>query len=80
VPAVITAGVRKDAALQILGKRLTHVRLECVVIALPIELARTGQIKPRLIVLGNGLVQQRSLRVARVVELGLGDVHAAMPC
>jgi hypothetical protein len=31
-------------------------------------------------VLGYGLVEQRTLRMAWVVELGLSDVHAAMPC
>jgi hypothetical protein len=39
-----------------------------------------GQIKPDLIVLGYGLVEQRVLMVARVVEFGLGDLHAARPC
>ena len=42
----------------------------CVVVALAVELAGTGQLKPGLEVLGYGLVQQRALRVARVVELG----------
>jgi hypothetical protein len=42
------------------------------VVALPIEVACIGQIKPGLVVLGDRLVQQRTLRVARVVEFGLG--------
>jgi hypothetical protein len=41
-----------------------------VVVALPVELAGTGQLKPDLEVFGNGLVEQRALRVARVVEFG----------
>jgi hypothetical protein len=43
-----------------------------VVIALPVELACTDEFMPGLEVLGNGLVEQRALRVARVVELGFG--------
>ena len=41
-------------------------------VTLPIELACTGQIKPGLVVLGDRLVQQRALGVARVVEFWLG--------
>jgi hypothetical protein len=50
-----------------------------VVIALAVKLACAGQLKPSLEVLGYGLVQQRTLRMARVLEFGLGDGHAAMP-
>ncbi len=46
VPAIVTASTRKavgkDAALQILGKRLAHVRLGRMVVALPVKLACTG--------------------------------------
>ncbi len=73
---VATAGarkaVRKDTALQILLERFAHVGLGCVVVALPIELARAGQVKPGLVVLDHRLVEQRALGVARVVELGFG--------
>ncbi len=48
------------------------------IVALAVKLACTGQVKPRLIVLGYGLVEQRALWVTRGVELGLGDVHAAL--
>jgi len=47
-----------------------------VAVALPVKLACTGQIKPRLVVLGYGLVEQRALGAAWVVEFGLGDVNA----
>jgi hypothetical protein len=39
-----------------------------VVVALAVELTGTGEFMPGLKVLGNGLVQQRTLWVARVVE------------
>jgi hypothetical protein len=45
--------------------------LGAVVVALTVELTRDGQIKPSLVVLGYGVVQQRALGVARVVQLGL---------
>jgi hypothetical protein len=64
--------VGKDAAFQELGKRFAHIRLGAVVVALPVELAFAGQLKPGLVVLGHGLVEQRALWVAPVVELGLG--------
>jgi hypothetical protein len=74
VPAVTTAdtgkAVRKDAAFQIFGKRLADIGLWRVVVTLPVELARTGQIKPSLEMLGCCLVAQRALRVARIVESG----------
>ena len=60
----------KDAAFQILAKRLTDIGLGGVVVALAVELAGAGKLKLGLKVLGYGLVQQRALGVARVVELG----------
>ena len=39
--------------------------------ALSVKLAGTGQLKPGLEVLGYGLVEQRALGAARVVEFGL---------
>ena len=75
MPAVVAPrpgkAVRKDAAFQILAKRLADIRLWGVVVALAVELACAGQRMPGLEVLGDGLVQQRTLWVARVVELGL---------
>jgi hypothetical protein len=75
VPAVITPSpgnaVGEDAALQIFAKRLTDIGLGGVVVALAVELAGAGQLKPGLEVLGDGLVEQCALGVARVVELGL---------
>jgi hypothetical protein len=62
--------VGKDAAFQILLERFAHKGLGGVVVALAVELARAGQLKPGLVVLGYRLVQQRALGVARVVELG----------
>jgi hypothetical protein len=59
----------KDAAFQILAKRLTHIELGGVVVALAVELTGAGQLKPGLKVLDNRLVQQSPLGVARVVEL-----------
>ena len=61
----------KGAAFEVFTKRLAHVGTRCVVVALAIELARAGQVKPGLKILPNGAVQQGSLGVARVVELGL---------
>ena len=76
VSAVITAGagkaMGKDAASEVFAKRLADMRLWRVVVALPVELACAGEIEPGLEVFGNRLVQQRTLGVARVVELGLG--------
>jgi len=62
--------VRKDAAFQIFAKGLADIGLGGVVVALAVELAGTGQLKPGLEVLGYGLVEQSPLGVARVVELG----------
>ena len=61
----------KDAACQIFAKGLADVGLGGVVVTLAVELAGAGQLKPGLEVLGYGLVQQRALGVARVVEFGL---------
>lgn len=60
----------KDAALEVFGKSLARTGLGAVVGVLPVELARAGQFKPSLVVLGHGLAQQRALEAARVVELG----------
>lgn len=80
MPAVIApdAGkpVGEDAALQILLERLAHKGPEAVVLALPVELARPGQFQPGFIVLGDRLVQQRALKVARLAEYGLGNIGA----
>ena len=76
VPTVVTAGAReavgKDAAFPVFAKGLAHKGARCVVVALAVELACAGEIKPSLKVLGNGLVQQGTLRVARAVEFGFG--------
>ena len=46
-------------------------------VALAVKLARAGQVKPSLVVLGHCLVEQRALGVPRVVALGLtGSGHA----
>ena len=63
--------VGKNAAFQIFAKGLADIRLWGVVVALAVELTGTGQLKPGLEVLGDGLVQQRTFGVARVVEFGL---------
>ncbi len=72
--AVITAGackaVRKDAAFEVFAKRLADVGTWRMVIALAVELAATGQLKPCLEMLGHCAVQQGVLGVTRVVELG----------
>jgi len=62
----------KDAARQILAESLADIRLWVVVVALAVELTGAGEVMPSLEMLGNGLVQQRTFGVARVVELGLG--------
>ena len=43
-----------------------------VVVALTVELARAGQLKPALVMLGHRLVEQRAFGVTRLVALGLG--------
>jgi hypothetical protein len=63
--------VGEDAAFEVLDKHFAHIGLGAVVVALVGKLACAGQRKPSLIVLGHGLVPQRALRVALVVELGL---------
>ena len=72
---IITPGpgkaVGEDAAFQIFAKRLADIGLGGVVVALAIELTCAGEFMPGLEMFGNGLVEQRALGVARVVELGL---------
>lgn len=63
--------MREDAAFKVFAKGLAHEGRGGVVIALPVEPAGTGQIKPGLEMLGNGLVQQRALGPAGVIWLGL---------
>ena len=74
VRAVSAAGTGKavgeDAAFEIFAKRLAHIGLGGAVIALTVKLTCTGQVKPGFVVLGYRLVEQRALRMARVVELG----------
>jgi len=53
-------------------RRVLHEGLGGVVVALPIKLAGTRQLKPSLQVFGYRLVQQRALGVTRVVESGFG--------
>ncbi len=62
--------VGKDAAFEVLTKGLADIGLGGVVVALAIELTCAGEFMPGLEVLGYGLVEQRALGVARVVELG----------
>lgn len=64
--------MRKDATFEVFAKRLTDVRAWRVTITLTVELACAGELKPGFVVFGNGLVEQRSLGVARVVEYWLG--------
>ena len=65
VPGVITPGackaVVKDAAFQVFAKSLANIWPDGVVVALPVELTGTGQLKADLKMLGYGLVDQRSL-------------------
>ena len=56
--AVITAGAGKDATLQILAKSHLDIRGRGVVVALAVELASAGQLKPGLEVLGYRTVKQ----------------------
>ena len=71
VSTVITTrtckAVGEDAARQILGKGLAHIGLGGAVVALAVELTRTGKVQPGLVVLGYCLVKQRTLEVAKVV-------------
>lgn len=74
MPAVVTPrpgkAVREDAAFQVFAKSLADLGFWRVVVALPVKLACTGEFMPGLKVFGNRLVEQRALRVARVVEFG----------
>ena len=76
MPTVVTAGagkaVGKNATFEVFAKRLADVRFWCVVVALAVKLAGTGQLKPGLKILSNGAVQQGLLGMARVVEPGFG--------
>ncbi len=76
VPTIFTPrpgkAVGKNAAFQILAKGLADIGLMGVVVALAVELARAGKFMPGLEVLGDGLVEQSPLGVARVVEFGFG--------
>ena len=60
MPAVVTPcpgkAVRKDAAFQIFAKGLAHKGLWRVVVSLAVKLARAGQFKPGLEMLGNGFI------------------------
>jgi hypothetical protein len=56
--------VGKDAAPEVFGKRLAHVRLGAVVVALAVKRAHAGQFKPGLVTPGHRLVQQRAFAVA----------------
>ena len=75
VPTIVTPrpgkAVGEDAAFQVLAKGLADIGLGGVVVALAVELACAGKFMPSRKVLGYGLVEQRALGVARVVELGL---------
>jgi putative addiction module killer protein len=62
--------VGKDAAFEVFAKCFAHVGLGRVVVALAVELACAGQLKPGLDVVGYGLVEQGALRMAGVVEFG----------
>jgi hypothetical protein len=74
--AISAAGAGKavgeDAARQMFAKRLEYRGLGSTIISLPIELACTGKVCPSFVVLGYRLVQQCALRMARVVQLGVG--------
>jgi hypothetical protein len=75
VPTIVAPGsgkaVGKDAAFEVFAKGLADIGPGAVVVALAVELAGTGKFMPSLEVLGDGLVQQGPLGVARVVELWL---------
>ena len=72
--AVIAAyprkAVGKNAAFEVFAKRFLHVGGRGVVVALPVKLARAGQLQPGLEVFGHGAVQQSALGVAGVVGFG----------
>ena len=65
--------VGEDAAFEVLGKGLSDVGLGGAVVALPVKLARAGQLEPGLIVISHRLVQQRALGVAGIVEFEFGE-------
>jgi len=67
--------MRKDAAFQILLEGLSNVGPWRAMVALPVELALAGLIKPGLVVRGYRLVQQRAFGVAGLQSLGLADMN-----
>ena len=75
VAAIIATGTSKavgeDAAFGVFAQRLAHKGLWRLVVILSVELACAGKFMPSLETVGNGLVKQRALRMARVVESGL---------
>ena len=72
--AVVTAraceAVGKDATLQRLAKSPLDIRGRRMVVALAVELASAGQLKPDLEVLDYRAVQQGAFGVAGVVGFG----------
>lgn len=69
--------VGEDATFQVFGKRLAHIGLGGVVVTLFVELACTDQLKPTLEVLGYGLVEQRTLRMARQLNKHQNGIKGA---
>ena len=63
--------VGEDATFEVFAKSFLYVSGRAVVVALAVELPGTGQLKPSLEVLGDRLVEQGALGVARVVGFGL---------
>ena len=76
MPTVVTTGARKavgkDTAFEIFAKRLADVGTGCMVVALAVKLAGTGQLKSSLKILADSVVQQGALGVTRVIEFGFG--------
>ena len=78
VPTVVTPrpgkAMREDAAFEVFAKCLADISpwrvMVTLTVELTVELACAGEIEPGLEMLGNGLVQQRALGVAWVVEFG----------
>jgi len=60
----------EDAAFEVFSKRFLYVCGRGVVVALAVELASAGELKPGLEVLGYRAVQQCALGLAGVVGFG----------
>jgi acyl-CoA synthetase (AMP-forming)/AMP-acid ligase II len=75
--AISAAGAGKavdeDAARQIFAQRLAHIKLGGTVVALPVELACTGQLKPKIVPLSHRNVCASARNISHTLQLTSAD-------